>query len=1293
MKFNLAYYSTGKYVFAIQFCFLLLPAFAQQMAGIVDTTFNVADTGEHYQYFGQGGITRNSHIYSNGDILTVGEFTSFNGVATNNIAKYNESLIIDQAFHSNIGSGANGSITHLLVLSNGSIFLAGEFSSFNGYPTNGTILLNSNGTIDLSYNITTITNVGYFHDIEEHQDKIIVVGVDNFGVAFLVRIEFDGTLDPSFTLPTLNTSGANLYGIEIDQQDKIYLNGFFQSIDGHATTHIARLHSNGSVDTSFTNVSGEFISNRAFAVTESNQLIFCTGPVIDPVIRLNYDGTVDASFNLVFGYNSQPRAVVPLSNGDCFILGQRNIYKVDSTGTEIGSFSRYISKNSGSEQYDLDFFPNGDILLTRNDELVRLNDDGVRLAPFQKHSMGPIREIMEVRALPDGKSLIAGKFYGFNGESVYGIARIQADGQLDPTFSTGNIFSWGRYSSSQPFYLNDFEVQSDGKILVAGQTSGIQGISPWYSRLIRLFPDGTLDPSFNSAGFGGVSGGPIIDVIMLENDKFLAFTEDYLRRFNSDGTLDLSFTSHFYQGGEIEAVHLLESGKIMVGGSFSSISGNAVNGIAMLGPNGSFDPSFSSLSGNTNITAIDQQSNGKIILVNALGNYSWNGMHFVYRVTQDGQFDSTFVTDSIGSIYQNGDQFLHVDDNDKVWLFGDYGITGNIDGLIRLDTNGLLDTITQHFPENIANEYLCADVLPNGNILLGGKFFTYGGVGKTNLTRIFGDSTSNCVSLQGQFEYITPLSCQNIAEAKAHAVNGTPPYTYSWDSQGWVDDDTLHVMNTAGLHDVSMIDSNACIHHAAFWVNEPTQLTVDNDVTLVTNSFVPGESTNMWVNARNTGCVQSNGDVILVIDPALSFNYALPAPNVVVGDTLIWNFTGLHHDSASFTPLLNVTTDSNVQPGDSISFHVVIDSTFDYWTANNNRNYTYPIHLGAEALDKQVYPGGECTPNYIASNDRLIYTVRFQNVGNGSVMNVRLDDSLSSGVDLNTLNILASSHDMYTLVRDQEILEFRMDDVMLPDSSTNGPGSVGYVIFEIDQNGSNTQGFAITNKADVYFDINPPVSTNEVLNTVNDNALGGIVVTETILACDSLLWNGNYYNTSGIYTAQLQNSYGCDSVITLDLTIEQMPVSIVTQMGSTLTTTSSGVNYQWLDCDSGFAEIINEISQTYTPVVLAGNFAVEVSTTACVDTSDCYVYDVNTLEENELRYSIHPNPAHNVLYIHGENALQKEGVQITDMNGRTVYYSSEQFITEIDISNINVGIYFITINSESRLEVHKFNKE
>ncbi|MGB1248703.1 MAG: hypothetical protein ACPG4Z_07440, partial [Chitinophagales bacterium] len=157
--------------------------------------------------------------------------------------------------------------------------------------------------------------------------------------------------------------------------------------------------------------------------------------------------------------------------------------------------------------------------------------------------------------------------------------------------------------------------------------------------------------------------------------------------------------------------------------------------------------------------------------------------------------------------------------------------------------------------------------------------------------------------------------------------------------------------------------------------------------------------------------------------------------------------------------------------------------------------------------------------------------------------------------------------------------------------------------------------------------------------------------TESVTTCDTYTWSvdGMTYTTSGNYTAIIPNAMGCDSVITLDLTINNANANI-SQAENVLTVTLGSDTYQWLDCDNNYSEIIGETSNQFT-ATQNGNYAVKVTANGCVDTSACVQVISIGIRENlrSIDAQIAPNPTAGQLYITLQEQLNDVTISIYDI--------------------------------------------
>ena len=194
--------------------------------------------------------------------------------------------------------------------------------------------------------------------------------------------------------------------------------------------------------------------------------------------------------------------------------------------------------------------------------------------------------------------------------------------------------------------------------------------------------------------------------------------------------------------------------------------------------------------------------------------------------------------------------------------------------------------------------------------------------------------------------------------------------------------------------------------------------------------------------------------------------------------------------------------------------------------------------------------------------------------------------------------------------------------------------------------------------------------------------------TDSHTTCDSYTWiDGNTYTSStNTPTYTLTNAAGCDSVVTLNLTVNTVNNSI-TNTTPTLTADATGATYQWLDCNNNYAPIPGETNQSFTATA-NGSYAVEVTQNGCVDTSACEL--VNNVSINEINSSIilHPNPTTGIVELQGINGSFK--VDVYDYVGKFLLSTSR---STIDLSDYPSGIYFFKVAYGDKTEELRVVKE
>jgi len=191
--------------------------------------------------------------------------------------------------------------------------------------------------------------------------------------------------------------------------------------------------------------------------------------------------------------------------------------------------------------------------------------------------------------------------------------------------------------------------------------------------------------------------------------------------------------------------------------------------------------------------------------------------------------------------------------------------------------------------------------------------------------------------------------------------------------------------------------------------------------------------------------------------------------------------------------------------------------------------------------------------------------------------------------------------------------------------------------------------------------------------------------------------SGAVWTTSGTYQDTVPSGGNCDSIYTINLTVNNADTSI-TVNGTTLTSNAIGASYLWKLCTNGVpgSGIINGTSQSYTPPTGTGSYAVQVTQNGCTATSSCYDLVLSGVDQLPLEHhlSVYPNPTTGNFTIDLGSAYENATILITDINGKTVYQTtnSQTVLVHLDLDQ-PAGVYFVSVTSESRHTVVKLIKQ
>jgi len=346
--------------------------------------------------------------------------------------------------------------------------------------------------------------------------------------------------------------------------------------------------------------------------------------------------------------------------------------------------------------------------------------------------------------------------------------------------------------------------------------------------------------------------------------------------------------------------------------------------------------------------------------------------------------------------------------------------------------------------------------------------------------------------------------------------------------------------------------------------------------------------------------------------------------------------------------------------------------------------------------DKAGTPSGIGEDRKILPNQGIEYLIRFQNTGNDTAFTGVIRDTLESNLDIFTVRSGVSSHDYTFRIYDGNILEWRFENILLPDSTTDEPGSNGFVKFTVSQMPDLPNGTEIRNDADIYFDFNKPIITNETLHTVDDMIQEAPAWSGTKSlhrsACDHYSLNGYTYNKSGHYLQRVPVAEGADSLVNLYLSVGQVDTTVM-KNDHILTANMEGAIYQWLD-QTG-KPIMGETGRTFEAPA-SGSYAVVVEQGACKDTSALLAVVISSLGAEMLMNEIKlvPNPTHGLLKV--QFGKEMEDVEVTLFNAlgqqlEVLNVSGQQ--AELDLGAYRSGMYWVKIKQGATEVMKKVIRE
>jgi len=699
---------------------------------------------------------------------------TFGLTSTNrNIARLYPDGRLDGTFQANSG----GSVLALAVQPDGKILLGGTF---------GIRRVNPDGTPDASFGSVSVavppatTYSVSVNAIHLYPDGRILIGgyfatVNGKSRANLVRLTADGQLDESFD-PGTGPDGK-INAVLVQASGQILVGGSFSNFNAFPKLKLARLLPSGTLDLGFRcDVEGNssFLSVNALALQPDGKVViggaFQTVNGIDRrgiarifaddsaeeaprVLTSPMDLTVSEGTNLtlIANFEGVPHPSVRwLLNGSDIAGQSGNTLRFHNLLTkDAGDYAITLSNNRGTVTgliarvsvrpastmpgaADVDFDP-GEALVNPGSSIF---------PPGQ----GLKSWVQALAVQPDGAILAAGWFSTFDGLPAKGLVRLDRHGNVDGAFLSNALVLKSDFQ-----IVDDILVQSDGKILVAGNYSrpdGGQSNAP-RGRLSRLNADGTIDDSFiesvESDFFSGIgfriAQRPDGKILISKGNNYLMVTggirRGRLALLNPEGSIDPAFNPDAGTlQGLITALCIQNDGRALVGGSFTEFNRVPQKNLVRLNTDGNLDASFAIGSGPDGwLYALRVQPDGKILVGGSFTSFAGVTRNNVARLSADGSLDMSFDpgTNIVGTV-----QAIDVQPDGKILVAGGTYLGRGVqtNNVVRLLPDGTLDTTFDTRTDDLVYDLVR---LADGRIAVGGAFSRLDNVLRNGIAVLHGD--------------------------------------------------------------------------------------------------------------------------------------------------------------------------------------------------------------------------------------------------------------------------------------------------------------------------------------------------------------------------------------------------------------------------------------------------------------------------------------------------------------------------------------------------------------------------
>ncbi len=278
--------------------------------GAIDPTFNAPKFDDKSAIFAIA-------VQPDGKVVIGGDFT----LPVDSFLRLNANGSVDSAFAANIGASAVNGVEDLVLLSDGSIIIVGAFSTFNGNPASGICKVNSNGIFDTTFATNAGTGFnGAAYSIKQYlnTNSVVIGGAFSTynGVASqkVIKITSTGTIAPGWS--NTNTINNTVFAVEVQSDGQIFAGGFVTLINGNPAEELFRMTANGAIEPTFTPIFAianiitlnyNPVDNVLFA---GGQFTNCNGISVGNIAALAVEDTYTVGYNPLDIHIGDPEVIV-----------------------------------------------------------------------------------------------------------------------------------------------------------------------------------------------------------------------------------------------------------------------------------------------------------------------------------------------------------------------------------------------------------------------------------------------------------------------------------------------------------------------------------------------------------------------------------------------------------------------------------------------------------------------------------------------------------------------------------------------------------------------------------------------------------------------------------------------------------------------------------------------------------------------------------------------------------------------------------------------------------------------